>query len=289
MAFFHDCAAWAKWRAGWRIIYAKRVIRRGETYSPRFDLRFPDYATKGSALDTRSAFLAVNMTPSQNDYARELAIERRKARYGVCRRTHAGAGRLQGGEAVACEETGGTYMKAICPVCGKEFTASVEGHAGRTKLCCSSACKWKRINRIRKGQPVAETEYRAFCEKRKAARLAKLQRVCAVCGKEFHSYDSNARFCSISCSNRARATSMVVGRNVSASKARNAAPNITFVQKSEPQERSSIARVEAYLRLPASERYAQRDTLTKKEQAMARDLWLKIKCQRPVYHSAMAN
>ena len=181
-------------------------------------------------------------------------------------------------------------MKAICPVCGKEFTASVEGHAGRTRLCCSSACKWKRINRIRHGQPVAETEYRAFCEKRKAARLAKLQRVCPVCGKAFVAPPTNprAKYCSIACSNRARATSMAVGRNVSASKARNAAPNITFVQKRETQERGSVARVEAYLRLPASERYAQRDTLTKKEQAMARDLWMRIKCSRPVYHSAMA-
>lgn len=167
-------------------------------------------------------------------------------------------------------------MKAICPVCGKEFTASVEGHAGRTRLCCSSACKWKRINRIRHGLPVAETEYRAFCEKRKAERLAKRQRVCPVCGKAFVAPPTNpgAKYCSIACSNRARA--------------RKAAPNITFVQKSEPQERSSIARVEAYLSLPAAERWARRDTLTKKEQAMARDLWLKIKCQRPVYHSAMA-
>ena len=181
-------------------------------------------------------------------------------------------------------------MTAICPVCGKEFTARVEGRDGRTKLSCSSACKWKRINRIRHGQPVAETEYRAFCEKRKAARLAKLQRVCPVCGKAFVAPPTNpgAKYCSIACSNRARATSMAVGRNVSASKARNAAPNITFVQKGEPQERSSIARVEAYLSLPAAERWARRDTLTKKEQAMARDLWLKIKCQRPVYHSAMA-
>ncbi|MBO7687080.1 MAG: hypothetical protein J6V72_11885 [Kiritimatiellae bacterium] len=162
-------------------------------------------------------------------------------------------------------------MKAICPVCGKEFTSSVEGHARRTKLCCSSACKWKRINRIRNGQPVAETEYRAFCEKRKAARLAKLQRVCPVCGKEFAADPCHlgATYCSKSCSNRARATSMAVGRNVSASKARNAAPNITFIHKSEPQERSSIARVEAYLSLPAAERWARRDTLTKKEQAMA--------------------
>lgn len=181
-------------------------------------------------------------------------------------------------------------MKAICPVCGKEFTASVEGHVGRTRLCCSSSCKQKRLKRLRKGQPVAETEFRALCEKRKAERLAKRQRVCPVCGKAFVTNPCHlgAKYCSIACANRARGAERRSGRNVSASKARNAAPNITFVQKRETQERGSIARVEAYLSLPAAERWARRDTLTKKEQAMARDLWLKIKCARPVYYSAMA-
>lgn len=182
-------------------------------------------------------------------------------------------------------------MKAICPVCGNEFTARVEDHAGRTKHCCSSACKWKRINRLRKGQPVAETEYRAFCEKRKAERLAKLKRVCPVCGKEFVADPCHlgAKYCSKSCSNRARGAECRSGRNVSAGKARNAAPNLTFVKKRENPERESIARVEAYLSLPAAERWARRDTLTKKEQAMAREMWMRLKCSRPVYYTAMAN
>ena len=220
-------------------------------------------------------------------------------------------------------------MKAICPVCGKEFTQPERPYGGRPKHYCSNRCRkvfncqqYKRKQHEAKvaaikarpcafcGKDFKPSLYRPaqkFCshrcwlaarlaeraqraEKRKAERLAKRQRVCPVCGKAFVAPPTNpgAKYCSIACSNRARATSMAVGRNVSASKARNAAPNITFVQKSEPQERSSIARVEAYLSLPAAERWARRDTLTKKEQAMARDLWLKIKCQRPVYHSAMA-
>lgn len=74
--FFHDCAAWAAWRAKWRIIYAKRVIRRGGCYTPSYHLRIPDYAVKGCALDARSACLGVNLTAAQRAYARELAIER---------------------------------------------------------------------------------------------------------------------------------------------------------------------------------------------------------------------
>lgn len=166
-------------------------------------------------------------------------------------------------------------MKAICPVCGKEFTPPDRPYGGRTKRYCSAACRRKHEK-----------------DRVKAAiKAAKAGRKCAWCGKDISHRNASAKFCSWQCKHaakRGRATSMAVGRNVSASKARNAAPNITFVQKGEPQERSSIARVEAYLSLPAAERWARRDTLTKKEQAMARDLWLKIKCQRPVYHSAMA-
>lgn len=78
--FVHDCSAWAAWRAKWRIIYAKRVIRRGKCYTPRYYLRLPDYAVKAGVIDVRSAFLAENMTPEQKAYARDLAIERRAAR-----------------------------------------------------------------------------------------------------------------------------------------------------------------------------------------------------------------
>lgn len=151
-------------------------------------------------------------------------------------------------------------MTAICPVCGMEFTASVEGYAGRTKHCCSSVCKWKRINRIRHGQPVAETEYRAFCEKRKAARLAKRQRVCPVCGKAFvaDAAHPGAKYCSIACSNRARAGSKPAAKP-------NAVPG-------EPL--ASLARVRAYLALPPAERYARRGELTKAEHALAQKIYM---------------
>lgn len=154
-------------------------------------------------------------------------------------------------------------MTTICPVCGKEFTASVDGHAGRTKHCCSSACKWKRINRIRHGQPVAETEYRALCEKRKAARLAKLQRVCPVCGKAFVASPSHPwrKFCSTACSNRARA-----GSKPAAAPA--AKPNADQAYE------ASLARVRAYLALLPAERYARRGELTKAEHALAQKIYM---------------
>jgi len=150
-------------------------------------------------------------------------------------------------------------MTATCPVCGKEFTASVDGHASHTKLCCSSACKWKRVNRIRHGQPVAETEYRALREKRKAARLAKLQRVCPVCGKAFVADATHlgAKYCSTACSNRARAGSKPAAK-----------PNA--VQAYE----ASLARVRAYLALPPAERYVRRGELTQAEHALAQKMYL---------------
>ena len=126
--------------------------------------------------------------------------------------------------------------------------------------------------------------------KAREAQAEKRQRVCPVCGKEFVADATHlgAKYCSIACANRARATSMAVGRNVSASKARNAAPNIIFVQKRENPERESIARVEAYLSLPAAERWARRDTLTKKELVMAQAMWMRMKCAPAVYNFAMA-
>ncbi len=79
--FVHDCSAWAAWRAKWRIVYAKRVILRGDCYTPHYNLRIPDYATKArGGLDARSAFLAANLTTEQKAFARDLAIERRAAK-----------------------------------------------------------------------------------------------------------------------------------------------------------------------------------------------------------------
>ena len=53
---------------------------RKRQYRPLWSMRFPDWATKGSVLDGRSQFLAINMTPEQKAYAREMAIERKERR-----------------------------------------------------------------------------------------------------------------------------------------------------------------------------------------------------------------
>ena len=159
-------------------------------------------------------------------------------------------------------------MTAICPVCGKEFTASVEGQSGRTKLCCSSACKQRRRKRTLKGQPVAETEYRAFCEKRKAEQLANRQRVCPVCGKAFvaNPYHLEAKYCSIACSNRARA-----GNKCAAESKPTTAP--TAAPTADQAYEASVARVRAYLKLPARARWANRGMLTDTELRMAEQMW----------------
>ncbi len=74
-----DAVLYAAIRAKRRTSAAIKTMRKGNTYLPRFSRRIPDWAVKGQHLDTRSAFLAVNLTASQRAYARELAIERKAA------------------------------------------------------------------------------------------------------------------------------------------------------------------------------------------------------------------
>lgn len=77
MQFYFDAEAFAAYRAYNRQLRAKKSVLTRGFYRPRFSFRIPDWATKGGALDARSAFLAVNLMASQRAYARELAIERR--------------------------------------------------------------------------------------------------------------------------------------------------------------------------------------------------------------------
>lgn len=187
-------------------------------------------------------------------------------------------------------------MKAICPVCGKAFTPPKKHHGGHPATYCSLRCR-NRKNRL------------AYLEKLRAAGKARPSRAkvraprkCEFCGMVFTPKQENSKFCSKKCSSaeyfrrnreelrekerayRATHPRPRPGRNVSASKARNAAPNLTFVQKRENPERESIARVEAYLSLPAAERWARRDTLTKKELTMAQAMWMRMKCVPAVYN-----
>lgn len=85
--FAVDADAYAKKRARDRMS-ALRLKRKSKwkPYSPRFACRIPDWATKGQRImDTASPWLPENMTPEQNAYARELAIERRERRERMCK------------------------------------------------------------------------------------------------------------------------------------------------------------------------------------------------------------
>lgn len=73
-----DAKAYAEHRAKHRMWAAKKAVLKSGKYSPRYNMRVPDWALFGErTADARSHFLDVNMTPSQRAYARELAIERR--------------------------------------------------------------------------------------------------------------------------------------------------------------------------------------------------------------------
>ena len=74
-----DAAAYAQARRKGRIYRAKKAVSEGRIYKPQFARRIPDWCVMGRVLDAASPFLDVNITPSQRAYARELAIERRKA------------------------------------------------------------------------------------------------------------------------------------------------------------------------------------------------------------------
>ncbi len=76
-----DAELFAAYRANERSRYAKRRVKNGKVYSPRFHRRIPDWATKGmKVLDTQSAYLAVNNTDAHRYFAMMLAVERKAQR-----------------------------------------------------------------------------------------------------------------------------------------------------------------------------------------------------------------
>ena len=175
-----------------------------------------------------------------------------------------------------------------CSVCGKEIDPrKVEG-----TVCCSDACSQKRSNRLRFGEPVGEAEYRAFCEKRNVAKAAKaakaakrLPKVCAYCGASFTPVRRDAVYCSKKCGDadyhrrnreelrekeRAyRATHPRPGHHAAAKPTAKHAAAPTADQSYE----ASLARVRAYLKLPARARWANRGMLTDTELRMAEQMW----------------
>lgn len=78
LAWCFDSDLYAKGRAYNRMLKAKRTILRGGVYRPHFGYRIPDWAVKGEMiLDASSQWLAVNITPSQRAFAREIAMQKK--------------------------------------------------------------------------------------------------------------------------------------------------------------------------------------------------------------------
>lgn len=78
IAWCFDADLYAKGRAYNRMLKAKRIILGGGVYRPRFGCRIPDWAVKGEMiLDASSQWLAVNITPSQRAFAREIAMQKK--------------------------------------------------------------------------------------------------------------------------------------------------------------------------------------------------------------------
>ena len=133
-------------------------------------------------------------------------------------------------------------MTAICPVCGKEFVQPDRIYGGSTKRYCSAACRRKHeIDRVKA-----------------AIKAAKAGRKCAWCGKDISHRNASAKFCSWQCKcaanrRRARATQ--------------------YEPLSDQAYEASVARVRAYLKLPARARWANRGMLTDTELRMAEQMW----------------
>lgn len=140
-------------------------------------------------------------------------------------------------------------MTAICPVCGRNFTPSLHYPAQKY---CSRAC-WR------------------------AARKAPVPaRPCAHCGREFTPSNRAAIYCSKRCGDAAyrhrhadKIRKYEAARRERAARKRPPRPRITADQAYE----AALARVRAYLRLPAAERWAKRGTLTDVELRMAEAMW----------------
>ena len=133
-------------------------------------------------------------------------------------------------------------MTAIYPVCGKEFTPPDRPYGGRTKRYCSAACRRKHEK-----------------DRVKAAiKAAKAGRKCAWCGKDISHRNASAKFCSWQCKHTTK---------------RGRAHATQCEPLSDQAYEASLARVRAYLKLPARERWANRGMLTDTELRMAEQMW----------------
>lgn len=159
-----------------------------------------------------------------------------------------------------------------CAFCGKDFKPSV--YRSNQKFC-SHSC-WLAACRA---------EYAA---KRAELLAARPKKTCAFCGKEFTPSRRDAIYCSKKCGDvdyfrrhreelrakeRAyRATHPRPGHHAASHAVKHAAKHAAKPTADQAYE-ASVARVRAYLKLPARARWANRGMLTDTELRMAEQMW----------------
>ena len=131
-------------------------------------------------------------------------------------------------------------MKAICPVCGKEFTPPAKHHGGRPATYCSLRC------RDAKNRRAYRERLRAAGKKRPSRAKVREPRACAFCGKVFTPKQYSTKYCSKKCG------------------------NAEYFRRNREKLR---AKERAYLKLPARARWANRGMLTDTELRMAEQMW----------------
>ena len=157
-----------------------------------------------------------------------------------------------------------------CPICGTKFK---EYRSSNEKVYCSRECQMRGV-KIRQAA------------KRKAVRhAARTMAKCAVCGKEFLRHRPDMKYCCKACGNKAghrmeRERQIAAGLRTtvrgrprgSKSSVKVSALANAVTHHIEILERAMAEKARAYLSLPASERWARRGELSKKELAMARKM-----------------
>lgn len=150
----------------------------------------------------------------------------------------------------------------ICPICGTRFKEYVSSNE---KVYCSRKCQCRGVS------------IRAAARKKAARHAARQMKICPECGKEFLQTSANKVYCSKRCGNKAthrkernRRLAAYFGDSnhrmeITRAKAERAANAASSAWK----RRNMLAHVRAYLDLPANERWARRNELTREERKLA--------------------
>ena len=146
----------------------------------------------------------------------------------------------------------------ICPICGTQFKEYVSSHE---KVYCSRKCQSRGVS------------IRAAARKKAARHSAWKTKACPECGKEFLQTHANKIYCSRRCGNKASHRASRERRIASGwtPRGRNglsvSRKKVNSLRHSARQE--MLAKVRAYIALPAAERWTRRNELTREELKLA--------------------